>query len=143
MNTSINAYRINGKETTVYISFSQITNDGLQFIELTPISNSKGEIGVIFHIQNNSQGRIEPGNDTVSFKADFDTIAKDIRVFYWNNTDAPDVAALQCFQDFLETHGLNDQAEEGLFYCPNSSNKVMAIPRHGGNGGVLGIKNLP
>ena len=143
MNISLNAYRINKNETTVFLSFSQITNDGLQFIELTPISNSKGEIGVIFYIQNNSQGEIKPGNDTVSFKADFETIAKDIRVFYWNNTEAPDVAALQCFQDFLETHGLNDQAEEGSFYCPYPNTKSMAIPRQGGNGGVLGIQNLP
>lgn len=142
MNTTINAYRINGKETTVYISFSQITNDGLQLCESIPITNSKGEIGIIFHIQNDSQTGLNTGTDTVSFKADFKIETDKIRVFYWNDSEALS-DNLHCFQDFLETHGLNDHAAEGLFDCPYPNIKSKAIPRHGGNGGVLGIKNLP
>jgi hypothetical protein len=142
MNTILAAYRINGKETTVFISFSLITNNGLKSIESRSITNSKGEIGVIFHIQNDSQTRLNAGTDTVSFKADFKIDTDRIRVFYWNDTDALS-DNLSCFEDFLEKNGLDENVLHGDFDCPKSNNKAILIPRQSGNGGVLGIQNLP
>lgn len=142
MTISLNAYRINKNETTVFISFSQITNDGLNSVEARSIKNSKGEIGIIFHIQNNSRTRLNLGTNTVSFKADFKIDTDQIRVFYWNDSDSLS-DNLQCFQDFLEKYGMDDKAPNGDFDCPKSNNKANLIPRQGGNGGVLGIQNVP
>jgi hypothetical protein len=38
---------------------------------------------------------------------------------------------------------MDDKAPNGDFDCPKSNNKANLIPRQGGNGGVLGIQNVP
>ena len=142
MNISLNAFRINQNDTTVYMSFSQITNNELKCIDFKTITNSKGEIGVIFHIQNSTKDVITSGRDSVSFKANIEIEMDVIRVFYWNDSD-PLFDNLNCFEDFLEKYGLDEKAPVGDFDCTKSKNKAMLIPRQASNGGVLGIINLP
>ena len=142
MNITLKAFRINSSETTVFMSLSQITNKEFKSIDFKTITNSKGEIGVIFHVQNSTKDIIVSGRDTISFKANFEIEVDTIRVFYWNDSDALS-DNLNCFEYFLEKHGLDEKAPVGDFGCTKSKNKAMLIPRQASNGGVLGIVNLP
>lgn len=142
MDIIINAYRINKNETTVFITFSQITNSELKCVDSTTITNSKGDIGVIFHVQNITKDVINSGRDIISFKADFKIDTEKIRVFYWNDSGSLS-DNLYCFEEFLETHGLDERILEEIIPCENSQNKAKDIPRQAGNGGVLRIVNIP
>jgi hypothetical protein len=145
MDIKLNAYRINNTETTVFISFSQIKNDNFQLVGRDTVTNSKGHIGVVFHLKNENGTTIQDaGNDSISFKADFKLDTNTIRVFYWN--DEGNLADnLQCFRNFMEENDLKTDVKIGDFDCQitESNNKAIIIPRQSGNGGVLGIKNLP
>lgn len=142
MTITLNAFRINKLETTVFLSFSNILDDHFNLIETTIIKSSKDEYGVIFHIKNPNQSPIQGGNDTISFKDDFLISSDRIRVFYWNDEQLLS-NNLEWFQDFLERHGLDENIPIGDFSCVKSSTKSIHIPRQSGNGGVLGITNLP
>lgn len=141
MSIALNAYRINKKETTVFISFSNIKDENFKLFETAIIKNSKEECGVIFHIKHPSKEPTELGNDTVSFKADFEINTDIIRVFYWIDEDLI-ANNIKCFQDFLEKNGLDPNALEDLG-CQKLTIKSKNIPRQSGNGGVIGITNLP
>ena len=141
MNINLNAFRINSKETTVFITFSQIKNDGLDYVKSAQITNSNREIGVIFHVKNKSQTDITSGTETLSFKADFDIDTDSIRVFYWNDSDSLS-DNIYCFEEFLKAHGLDERAPE-IVNCPQRDNKSKNIPREARNGGVLRIVDIP
>ena len=141
MNINLSSFRINNKETTVIITFSQITQDGLDYVKSAQITNLNGEIGVIFHVNNNSQTDITSGTETISFKADFDIDTTDIRVFYWNDSDSLS-DNLYCFEEFLEEYGLDENAPE-IVSCSQKDHKSKDIPREAKNGGVLRIVDIP
>lgn len=142
MNIKLNAYRINQTDTTVFITFSQIIKDGLIAMNSKKIINKNGEIGVVFHIKNDSQTEISSGTETLSFKADFDIETEKVRVFYWNDSDSLS-DNIYCFEEFLEQHGVDERVPEGYIPCEKSQNKAKDIPRQAGNGGVVGIFNIP
>lgn len=139
MNITLNAYRINKIETTVFLSFSNIIENEFKLYETTIIKNSKNEYGVVFHIKNHTKGRIElGGNYKVSFKADFLIETNQISVFYWNDEDLL-TNNIKCFQDFFEENGLDPNVREDL----GCDKQQHFIPRQSGNGGVIGIVDLP
>ena len=141
MKINLNAYRINKTETTVFISFLGIENDDFKPVGSAIVSNAKGEIGVIFHIQNDTQAVIKAGIETVSFKTEFKIGTKQIRVFYWNDSDSL-ANNLYCFEDFLEKNGLDENVTIGDFNCVKPNIKAILTPRQSGNGGVIGIVDL-
>lgn len=140
MNIIPNAFRINKNETTVFITFSQITKDNLSYVASKKITVN-GDVGIIFHVANNSQTDITSGIETMSFKADFDIDTEKIRVFYWNDSDLL-CNNIYCFEEFLKEHGLKEDAPE-IVNCPQKDNKTKTIPRQAGNGGVLRIIDIP
>lgn len=143
MKINLNATRINNGDTDVSISFSEIRNDHFRLVKTEKIENTKNEVGVIFQITNDSRTTIDrAGTDTMSFKAKFDINTNKIRVFYWNDGGLLSTD-IDCFRDFLELNGLDENIPIGDFSCEKSSTKSIHIPRQAGNGGVLGITNLP
>jgi hypothetical protein len=145
MNIKLTATPINTIETNVSIEFSNIKDENFTCIQPgLLIQQPLGQFAVIFHIKGTSYARIDTtGSDTVTFDVDFKIErVNSIRVFYWNDANPPDADSLQCFEDFLDQHGLNDKAPIGSFICEKSQNKALLIPRQAGNGGVLGIKKV-
>jgi hypothetical protein len=143
MNINLTSTRRNNIDTIVSIEFIDITADDFRLIGKDSVKNSKGEAGVIFHIQNDKETRMEAsGNETISFTEDFTIENEKARVFYWNDSDLL-ANNLDCFRDFLEINGLDKNAKIGDFICSHSSNKSIAIPRQAGNGGVLEITAIP
>lgn len=143
MNITLTATRINNGDTDVSISFSEIRNDHFRLVKAEKIANTKNEIGVIFHIKNDNRTIIDrTGTETMSFNAKININTNKIRIFYWNDGGllSTDIG---CFRDFLELNGLDENIPLGDFICVKSSTKSINIPRQSGNGGVIGIVDLP
>jgi hypothetical protein len=143
MEIKLNAYRINKLETTCFLSLVGIDSKGIKIAnKAVLIHNSFGEYAIIFHFKLDSKDVIRLGNDTYTFKENILTTQNKLRVFYWNDED--DTANnLECFHAILETYRLDTSLELGDFECLKSGSKSNAQPRQAGNGGVLGIIDIP
>ena len=146
MNINLTAIRRNRTETTVSIEFSGIKNHDFQLVDPPGhlIANSKGQYGVILHFKGTKNAKIETGGfDAIEFKVDFNIEeVENIRVFYYNDSFAFDETVLKCFNNFFEKYGLSENAPREV-PCPKLDTKKIDIPRQGGNGGVVGIVNIP
>jgi hypothetical protein len=145
MKINLNAYRNSKGDTDVSIKFSEIFNVCFKLVATQKITDStKTHEAVIFHFKNEKGARIESsGNDDLVFSENFTLKTNYIRVFYLN--DSEDLRnSLDCFIKFLDDYGLRENAPE-IVNCPypNTKEKAMAIPRQAGNGGVVGIVNIP
>lgn len=143
MEIILNAYRINKLETTIFFTFKNIDSKGLKKVNnLVLIQNSNGEYGVIFHLKKDDKNVIKPGNDSFTFRENILTTQDKLRVFYWNDEDVIS-NNLECFYDFLENNRLDEKVETGNFNCLKSRYNSNLIPKQAGNGGVLGIIDIP
>jgi hypothetical protein len=145
MKINLNAYRNSGGDTDVIIQFTEIFNDCFKLVATQKIVDSNNtQEAVIFHFKNEKGARMEnSGNDNLVFSENFKLKTNYIRVFYLN--DSEDLSdSLDCFIKFLDDYGLRENAPEEV-YCPypNPKEKAIAIPRQAGNGGVVGIVNIP
>jgi hypothetical protein len=144
MKINLNAYRNSKGDTDVSIKFSEIFNDNFKLVAAQIIQDSTStHEAVIFHFKNGNGARVESsGHDALIFSANFKLKTNKIRVFYWN--DSEDLRNnLDCFIKFLDDHGLDETVANGNFPCPKLATKAIAIPRQAGNGGVVGIVNIP
>ena len=137
MTINLTAERVNNNDTTVSIEFSGIKNEDFRAVGHDLIINSKGEKGVIFHIQNDNQTYIQSsGMDTVVFTKNFNIETDQIRVFYFNDSGLL-ADYLVYFTNFLEQYGLDDTVSVGDFDYENYG--FLLKPRQIGNGGVVAI----
>lgn len=143
MKIQLTAKRTSRNNADVSITFSDIINDGYSLKSARRVENSKGEEGVVFHFNNIGKNEIHrTGTDTLLLNANLEFKTKKIRVMYWNDESSLN-SNLNCFIDFMETHGLKDSAPDDITCLESNHIKSVNIPRQAGNGGVVRIVDIP
>lgn len=122
---------------TILFSNTQATNFGLVGQEI--VANSSSEVGVIFHIKNDIGSELSvSGSDNIAFQAQFAAVGEKFRVFYWNDSEVL-ADNLDCFQDYMERYGLDENIATGTINCLTSNKKSKSRPMQFGNGGVVNL----